>query len=64
MGKILPGSSLQKNSDYMTKQLEEMFSPLNRYFTGIAVGHNPNEEECMMHYSLNGGSDSFEKRWA
>lgn len=31
---------------------EEALSPLNRYFAWQALGHEPSDEECLVHYVL------------
>lgn len=48
---------------YMKAQTGEILSELNRWFTGIAVGHDPTPDECAWHYINNGGAEAFAKRW-
>jgi len=46
----------------MQAQLTEMLGDLNRWFTGIAVGHDPNPHEMVMHYIHSGGAEDFARR--
>lgn len=52
---------LPKRPD-LKEQVLEARSDLNRYYTGLAVGHDPTEAECLMHYSLCGGARDFRQR--
>ncbi|MBD3248086.1 hypothetical protein GF382_02240 [Candidatus Falkowbacteria bacterium] len=47
---------------YLKAQAEEAMSDPNMYFAGRELGHRPTEDEAMMYYSLNGGSDDFKWR--
>ncbi|MDQ5958049.1 MAG: hypothetical protein QG665_395 [Patescibacteria group bacterium] len=46
----------------MRAQLEEMMGDVNRWFTGLAVGHDPNPHEMALHYINSGGAEDFARR--
>jgi hypothetical protein len=48
---------------FIEKQLEEMLSQDNTYFAGEILGHEPNRQEKILHYILNGGAANFRQRW-
>ena len=48
--------------EYNLRQVQEMLGKENRYFTGLAVGHPPSDDECVEHYVKDGGSAGFRTR--
>jgi len=46
------------------EQIIEAVSEVNRWFAGVAVGHDPTVRECLSHYVRNGGAADFARREA
>lgn len=46
-------------SERMSKQLEEIYSPLNVWGAGEEFGHSPTSEELFRHYVRSGGAERF-----
>ena len=44
------------------EQLVEAYGDDNRYFTGLALGHPPNEKEAIEYYLTNGGAVGHRER--
>ncbi len=47
--------------EYLSLQVAEMLSSLNRWGAGLALGHDPNEDELAQYYVQCGASDRFRK---
>lgn len=45
--------------EYLEQQKTEMLSDLNRWGAGLALGHEPNENELASHYIQCGAHDRF-----
>ncbi|OGZ16348.1 MAG: hypothetical protein A2494_00490 [Candidatus Lloydbacteria bacterium RIFOXYC12_FULL_46_25] len=45
--------------EYLSLQLSEILSSLNRWGAGLALGHEPNEDELAHYYVACGASDRF-----
>lgn len=45
--------------EYLSLQISEMLSSLNRWGAGLRFGHDPTEEELARHYIECGANDRF-----
>lgn len=45
--------------EYLSLQMTEMQSPLNRWGAGLTFGHDPDDNELAEHYVSCGASDRF-----
>ena len=43
----------------MRLMVEEILSPFNRWVTGQEIGHEPNHNECVLHFIDYGGVERF-----
>lgn len=54
----------QTFEEYLSLQVEEMLSPLNRWGAGLTLGHEPTEEELAEYYIACGASERFRESHA
>lgn len=47
--------------EYLSLQMAEIFSSLNRWGAKLALGHEPNDDELAEHYIRTGANDRFRK---
>lgn len=46
--------------EYLKRQKDiAIHDPFNRWVTGVELGREPNDTECVMHYILCGGAAKF-----
>lgn len=45
----------------MEAQVKEALELINRDNTKLIVGHEPSDDECVMHYTTSGGSENWRK---
>ena len=46
---------------YLAAQSVQVMGELNKYYTGLAVGHDPTPEECWRHWCASKAAETF--RW-
>ena len=44
---------------YLADQAKEVLGPVNRYYTGLAVGRDPTPEDCWRHWCASGASNRY-----
>ncbi len=59
MGTNARKTVLSSFKEYMKAQLDEIFSPFNKWVTGEKVNHPPSEKELAKNYVDNGGPERF-----
>ena len=47
----------------LNAQLLQATTGFNRWVTGVAVGHDPTNDECLKHYDEHKGSKQFRLEW-
>jgi len=45
------------------RQMLEILSPDNFWYTGLRIGHPPSPEDAFFHFAGFGGAEDFKRRW-